>query len=481
MPPRSGTTRRTKVHAREREFTLFAKTRGAFTLLVPAGRYSEGLLGLLVQDFLRKPGWLAFDLSRLDAVALPLIRAIGDFAAGLEPSQGRAVLVNPPDKIRALVKLVDREGRLAMALSESDLEGGPGEVDARLKRSGERLEVVRAMLTEHPCWQLADRESRWLCPFCVTLRPGIRFAARGSPAQATVNLVARHLAEECSTYTDGATDGWPFEVLERVIRHADGESAGPLRPAAPEPPKKREDELGERRRRLLPAAPPRIPGCDVGLHYRPSEPASGDFYDFVRLSGGRLAIVVGDVAPHGVEPAVLMGMARKVLRLRLESAPGPAEALAQANDDLCEELEGESYVTAAVAVVDGDRREVTLARAGHAAPFLVRSAPAPEASRLEVPGPLLGLVPTASFEEGFAAVRHELRPGDLLLLHTDGLEELRGPQGERFGAERVAAILKAHAPLEGGLVLGALILEAEQFSPADEREEDVTAICVKVR
>jgi serine phosphatase RsbU (regulator of sigma subunit) len=68
-----------------------------------------------------------------------------------------------------------------------------------------------------------------------------------------------------------------------------------------------------------------------------------------------------------------------------------------------------------------------------------------------------------------------------VLLHTDGLEELREKSGERFGAERVAALLQAHAAADPTLVLGALLLEAEQFAPSTGREEDVTLVCLKAR
>jgi serine phosphatase RsbU (regulator of sigma subunit) len=134
-----------------------------------------------------------------------------------------------------------------------------------------------------------------------------------------------------------------------------------------------------------------------------------------------------------------------------------------------------------VAILSAEGRELRLIRSGHVAPFLVRSGAPLSVTRLETPGPFLGLVPSASFNEPLQAVRHELRPGDLLLLHTDGLEELKGRAGEKFGADRIAGLLRAHAPSEAALVLGALILEAEQFGAAAPRREDVTAVCVKVR
>ncbi len=485
MAEKGGSTRHTRVHSRDRDFTLYLRKRGLFTLLAPVGRYSDALLAALA-EFLHKPDFLAVDLSKLDAVALPLVRALSEYAAELNPKQGSMVLVRPPDKIRALLKLVDREGKVALAVSDRDLEGNLGEVQERVKRAHDRVHLVRAMLETNPCWQLADAEGRWLCPFCVTLRPGIRFIARGSVTQRVVDTVATHLGEECSTYTDGKTDGWPFEVLERVlssghtppeVSRRGGGGASTRKPATVD----LSEGLDARRKHLLPTEPPRMEGCEIAMYYGPApEQLSGDFYDFIRLPDRRLAIVVGDISAGGVNPGVLMGIARKILRIRLMQTGDITKALGLANDDFCDDLDRECYVTAAVAVIDGPRREMKLARAGHAAPFLLRGKP-PVVERLALPGPLLGLVPTATFEEEIEVQSFALDAGDTLLLHTDGLEELRDRSGDMFGADRVASILNANAGSPAEFVLGAAVLEAEQFGSGADRDQDMTAVCVRFR
>ncbi|HVE41649.1 MAG TPA: SpoIIE family protein phosphatase [Planctomycetota bacterium] len=485
MAEKGGTTRRTRVHAKEKDFTLNVGNRGLFTLLAPVGRYHDSLLGHL-GDFLEKPGFLAIDLSKLDAVALPLVRVLSEYAAGLDAGKGRVVFVRPPDKIRALLKLVDREGKVTIALTDRDLEGDLQEVQDRVRKAQDRVQLVRTMLETNPCWQLVDAEGRWLCPFCVTIRSSIRFVARGSVTQTVVDRVSSHLGQECSTYSEGKTDGWPFEVLERALNSSGAMVATDTRETslrlaphvqtASEGPK-----LDTRRKHLLPPAPPRLDGCDIAVYYNTAAAMSGDFYDFVRLPDRRVAIVVGGICAGGVEPGVLMGLARKVLRIRLREAGDVAKAIELANDDLCEELERESYVTYAVAVIDGPRREMKLARAGHAAPFLVRAGTTPVVERLELPGPLLGLVPTATFEEEISVQSFALGAGDLLLLHSDGLEGLRSRSGELFGADRLAAVLRANAGAEADFVLGAAILEAEQFVAGANRGQDMTAVCVRFR
>jgi hypothetical protein len=497
MAEKGGTTRRTRVHAREKDFTLYVRTRGLFTVLAPVGRYHDSLLGTL-GEFLEKPGFLAVDLSKLDAVALPLVRVLSEYAADLDPKSGRLVFVSPPDKIRALLKLVDREGHVVLTVSDKDLEGDLDQVQGRVRKAQERVQLVRAMLETNPCWQLVDAEGRWLCPFCVTLRPTIRFVARGSVTQMVVDRVAFHLGEECSTYSHGKTDGWPFEVLERVLNNSSSASvvteppiAGGVHVASPsrktsnsgkaEKAEQSESGIDTRRKHLLPPDPPYLEGCEVAVYYNTAAAMSGDFYDFVRLPDRRVAIVVGDISASGVEPGILMGIARKVLRIRLRETGDIAKAIGLANDDLCEELERESYVAYAVAVIDGPRREMKLARAGHVAPFLLRGGPSPVVERLELSGPLLGLVPTATFEEEVEVQSFALGSGDVLLLHSDGLEGLRDRNGDVFGADRLASSLRQNGAAPAEFILGAAILEAEQFGSGADRDQDMTAVCVRFR
>ena len=95
MAEKGGSTRHTRVHAREKDFTLYVRKRGQFTVVSPVGRYTDALLGMLA-DFLQKPDYLAVDLSKLDAVALPLVRALCEYAGSLDPSQGRLLFLRPP-------------------------------------------------------------------------------------------------------------------------------------------------------------------------------------------------------------------------------------------------------------------------------------------------------------------------------------------------------------------------------------------------
>jgi len=186
-------------------------------------------------------------------------------------------------------------------------------------------------------------------------------------------------------------------------------------------------------RSLLPQRLPHQSAVQVASRYLPASPSigvGGDWYDVIRLSGERVALVVGDVVGHGIHAAAAMGRLRTAVRTLADVDPTPDELLTRL-DDLVIQLSAESGggrdddpaadigATCLYAVYDPVSRRCSLARAGHPAPVLV--APDGAAGFLEVPaGPPLGLggVP-------FESVEMTLPPGSLLALYTDGLVESR--------------------------------------------------------
>jgi len=174
-------------------------------------------------------------------------------------------------------------------------------------------------------------------------------------------------------------------------------------------------------RTLLLESPPDIPGLTLAARYVPSarDVVGGDWYDVVLLPSGRVAVVLGDVAGHGLSAASVTAHLRHALRAGLLRDLGPAAALAALNDLVARLLPGE-LATAVVAELDPRTGEVAVASAGHVP--VLRVGP-DGAGWLEVArGPALGLLDEAGFREG----RATLSAADRLLLCSDGLLERRG-------------------------------------------------------
>ena len=163
-------------------------------------------------------------------------------------------------------------------------------------------------------------------------------------------------------------------------------------------------------------------GIDVAVRYRPvgeGHLVGGDWYDALLLPSKDVLLVVGDVAGHGIDAVTGMVAARNSLRGLAITGAGPAELIRMLNGVMCDLTSG-VVGTVVCGLYNPDTHVLRWARAGHLPPVLVRDGTAAE---LPLPGGvLLGMDPDASYEEA----TQSLRPGDTLLLFTDGLIERRG-------------------------------------------------------
>jgi PAS domain S-box-containing protein len=173
-------------------------------------------------------------------------------------------------------------------------------------------------------------------------------------------------------------------------------------------------------RSLLPERPSHLPGLEVACRYQPAGATSeigGDWYDAIPLQGDRTALVVGDVMGSGIKAAATMGQLRSAARAFAELALAPAEALHHL-DHLTEGVE-QTITTCIYCVYDPHQGTCEICLAGHLPPALMRLGHAAQLLDLPTGAPLgVGGVP-------FEAATITFRPGDELVLYTDGLVETR--------------------------------------------------------
>ncbi|WP_091366121.1 SpoIIE family protein phosphatase [Geodermatophilus telluris] len=203
-------------------------------------------------------------------------------------------------------------------------------------------------------------------------------------------------------------------------------------------------------RTLLLEELPKVPGVALGARYRPSEAdvVGGDWYDLVPLPGGELAVVLGDVAGHGLSAASVTAQLRHALRAALLRDEGPAAALSALNQLIGALLPGE-MATAVVAQFDPATGAVVLANAGHLP--AVHAAGGVGRLVTDGRGPALGLLDAVTYPQ--AELR--LAAGDRLLLYSDGLVERRGrplPEGLEAVREAVAAVAGEPQEVVDGVV-----------------------------
>ncbi|HEX8082876.1 MAG TPA: SpoIIE family protein phosphatase [Solirubrobacteraceae bacterium] len=178
----------------------------------------------------------------------------------------------------------------------------------------------------------------------------------------------------------------------------------------------------ELQRSLLPESLPVVPGLSMAARYFAGGAGTrvgGDWYDTVALPGGRVALVIGDVAGRGVDAAAMMGQLRSALRAYALDGASPATALERLNRFLLS-LAWDSMATALVLVLEPATGRVTYANAGHPPPLVLGDDGAARSLKASLSVPLGALdVP------GYTEATAQLEPGATLVLYTDGLVEQR--------------------------------------------------------
>ncbi len=227
-------------------------------------------------------------------------------------------------------------------------------------------------------------------------------------------------------------------------------------------------------RALLPDRIPKLPRMSLVAHYvaaAGTRAVCGDFYDFVTLRDGRMAIVLGDVCGIGPKAANDAALARYTLRSLAATESDPAALLRSINDLVHLQSSNERFVRILLGVLDPERAVLEYANAGHVPPVLFRS------SRGEVEWLGEGGLPLG-VEDGtdYKIARIELEPGDTLVFYTDGLTE--APRhGRPFGQGRFTDMVAEYGLGTPGELVQALRRSVDAWVSDDLRDDLALVVC----
>ena len=220
----------------------------------------------------------------------------------------------------------------------------------------------------------------------------------------------------------------------------------------------------------LPSSFPVDPRFRLHAAMLPAKEVGGDFYDFLLLEEQRLAIFIGDASGKGVSAALFIAMARSLLRSAVARGASPAEALAQANDVLAADNPTMMFATAFVGVLDLASRRLSFANAGHNPPMLLPRDGRPDWMR-GTAGIALGVMEGFEYEGAEIA----LRPGDALLLYTDGVTEAIASDGGFYGEERLSALASGTTTDPAALVAD-VFADVADFAKDEPQADDITLL-----
>ena len=229
---------------------------------------------------------------------------------------------------------------------------------------------------------------------------------------------------------------------------------------------------------LLPTAPLRIDSLEAAGLCRQARNVGGDFFDYWQ-QGDRISLVVADVCGHDLGAALLASELRSVIRSESIHHSSAADVVGHVNgilfDDLCR---SELLITLFYAEIDTKSRLFNYSRAGHPRPLLVRRHRHEDWQTcwLDGGGPILGVERAAQFSEESIA----LRPGDTLVMYSDGVLEAPGPDGKQFGLEGVLQAAVRARDLGPAEVAAQIADCAQRHAAADTPRDDMTVLALRL-
>ncbi|MEA3363931.1 MAG: SpoIIE family protein phosphatase [Thermodesulfobacteriota bacterium] len=234
----------------------------------------------------------------------------------------------------------------------------------------------------------------------------------------------------------------------------------------------------EIQQQLLPNAAPDCPNFDLAGRSLYCDGTGGDYYDFIKLKNStqqHFGLAVGDVSGHGIGPALVMATARGVLHSLVDRHKLDLETLAgELSDHLCRGTSESYFMTLFYGVLDPEDRSLCWISAGHAPMFLYRTNG--QVEELGSSGIPLGIIAKTPYE---MAPIIEFKPGDILLIGTDGIWETQNMAGEMFGTDRVKDFLIRHAEADAEAMTEQLISELNSFRGEHSQDDDITLMVIK--
>jgi sigma-B regulation protein RsbU (phosphoserine phosphatase) len=217
------------------------------------------------------------------------------------------------------------------------------------------------------------------------------------------------------------------------------------------------------------------PGIELFARLEPAKEVSGDLYDFFTIEPGKMCFVVGDVSGKGIAAGIFMAVTRTLIRATAVPGRSPLEIMNRVNAQLAKENQASLFVTMILGIVDTATGRMVYGQGGHNPPILV---PAQGKPTYEPAGGMpLGVFEDAKFGER----ELQLKPGETLLVYTDGVTEAMNQAKDLFGEDRLEKAVTGVADLSPEKIAERVIEQVEGFVLEAERSDDITLLAIQRR
>ncbi len=225
---------------------------------------------------------------------------------------------------------------------------------------------------------------------------------------------------------------------------------------------------------FLPKSRPEIPGYSFADYYEAAQSVGGDYFDYVVLPNGRVAMAIGDVAGKGMPAALLMARLYSSTRYQLLTNSNIEGAVNGLNEEISSSGLGHRFITFLIMIIDPETHHVELVNAGHLPPLLKDAKGNISAIGKAKSSLPLGIILDNKYEK----YEFTLQPGDSIIAYTDGITEEMNPKRDIYGQERVEALF---AKISGSIedVIDEIVADVEAFGQGQASHDDTCIIGVR--
>ncbi len=225
-------------------------------------------------------------------------------------------------------------------------------------------------------------------------------------------------------------------------------------------------------KKLLPSDPPEIEGYSIGGKNLTANSVGGDYFDYIKIDDQHWAVCLGDISGKGLPASLLMSNLQAILRGQALHSLSPGEILNFANIQLFRNTNPEKFATVFLGILNTESHTLTFSNGGHEYPFYLR--PDGSNERLESNGLPLGIVEVSDYGEKTI----EMKPGEGLVIYSDGITDSINVEEEDFGEERLKELLiSAGSDLYDPMkMIDSIFTASIEHSGQQPRFDDMTAL-----
>jgi serine phosphatase RsbU (regulator of sigma subunit) len=222
---------------------------------------------------------------------------------------------------------------------------------------------------------------------------------------------------------------------------------------------------------FLPNRMPTLPGWQLAVTLLPARATSGDFFDFIQLSNGKIGIAIADVMDKGIGPALYMALSRTLLRtFAKQYEEQPDLVMYQTNQRILSDASANLFVTLFYGILDWQSGKIKYCNAGHNPPIILSSQDKSRVTRLDKTGIPIGIDEGAIWECQYI----NIHPGDVLVLYTDGVTEAQNPTGDFFDEDLLIDAVQTHLGLPAHEIQASILDSLQNFVGDFSQSDDIT-------